>query len=113
MVGVHVCVLVVVVRALLVVGVVVVVLGSTLVEGKVVGEECEGLLAVDVKPVGADKVLLVEDGVIRAEEVEVLELQLGDLDADVEELTGGFNIGIVAAGDLVLAGEARLGQPVR
>jgi len=113
MVGVHVCVLVVVVRALLVVGVVVVVLGSTLVEGKVVGEECEGLLAVDVEPVGANEVLLVEDGVIRAEEVEVLELQLGDLDADVEELTGSFNVGIVAAGDLVLAGEARLGQPVR
>ena len=77
MVGVHVCVLVVVVRALLVVGVVVVVLGSTLVEGKVVGEECEGLLTVHVKPVGADKVLLVEDGVIRAEEVEVLELREG------------------------------------
>ena len=77
MVGVHVCVLVVVVRALLVVGVVVVVLGSTLVEGKVVGEECEGLLAVDVKPVGADEVLLVEDGVVRAEEVEVLELREG------------------------------------
>ena len=39
MVGVHVCVLVVVVRALLVVGVVVVVLRSTLVEGEVVREE--------------------------------------------------------------------------
>ena len=77
MVGVHVCVLVVVVRALLVVGVVVVVLGSTLVEGEVVGEECEGLLAVDVEPVGADEVLLVEDGVIRAKEVEVLELRGG------------------------------------
>ena len=35
-------------------------------------------------------------------------LQLGDLDADVEELTGGLDIGIVAAGDLVFAGEARL-----
>ena len=77
MVGVHVCVLVVVVRALLVVGVVVVVLGSTLVEGKVVREECERLLAVDVEPVGANEVLLVEDGVIRAEEVEVLELREG------------------------------------
>ena len=40
-------------------------------------------------------------------------LQLGDLDADVEELTGSLNVGIVAAGDLVLAGEARLWQPVR
>ena len=75
MVGVHVCVLVVVVRALLVVGVVVVVLRPTLIEGKVVREECEGLLAVNVEPVGADKVLLVEDGVIRAEEVEILELK--------------------------------------
>ena len=77
MVGVDVRVLVVVVRAFLVVGVVVVVLGSPLVKGKVVGEECEGLLTVHVKPVGADKVLLVEDGVIRAEEVEVLELREG------------------------------------
>ena len=57
MVGVHVCVLVVVVRALLVVGVVVVVLRPALVEGKVVGEEGERLLAVDVEPVGADQVL--------------------------------------------------------
>ena len=77
MVGVHVCVLVVVVRALLVVGVVVVVLWPALVEGKVVGEEGERLLAVDVEPVGADEVLLVEDGVVRAEEVEVLELRGG------------------------------------
>ena len=77
MVGVHVRVLVIVVRALLVVGVVVVVLGPTLVEGKVVGEEGEGLLAVNVEPVGTDEVLLVEDGVIRAKEVEVLELREG------------------------------------
>ena len=39
-------------------------------------------------------------------------LQLGDLDTDVEELAGSLNIGVVAAGDLVLAGEARLGQPI-
>ena len=39
-------------------------------------------------------------------------LQLGDLDTDVEELAGSLNIGVVAAGDLVLAGEARLGQLV-
>ena len=38
----------------------------------------------------------------------LLYLQLGDLDTDVEELTGSLNVGIVAAGDLVLAGEARL-----
>ena len=35
-------------------------------------------------------------------------LQLGDLDADVEKLTGSLNVGIVAAGDLIFAGEARL-----
>ena len=40
-------------------------------------------------------------------------LQLGDLDTDMEELAGSLNIGVVAAGDLVLAGEARLWQPVR
>ena len=40
-------------------------------------------------------------------------LQLGDLDTDVEELAGSLNIGVVAAGDLVLAGEAGLGQLVR
>ena len=39
--------------------------------------------------------------------------QLGDLNAHMEELTGSLNVGVVAAGDLVLAGEARLGQPVR
>ena len=45
--------------------------------------------------------------------IQFLYLQLGDLDANVEELTGSLNVGIVAAGDLVLAGEARLWQPVR
>ena len=42
----------------------------------------------------------------------LLYLQLRDLDANVEELTGSLNVGIVAAGDLVLAGEARLGKPI-
>ena len=51
-----------------------VVLRPTLVEGKVVGKEAERLLAVHIEPVGADEVLLVEDGVVGAEEVEVLEL---------------------------------------
>ena len=31
----------------------------------------------------------------------------------MEELTGSLNVGVVAAGDLVLAGEARLGKPIR
>ena len=31
----------------------------------------------------------------------------------MEELTGSLNVGVVAAGDLVLAGEAGLGQLVR
>ena len=30
----------------------------------------------------------------------------------MEELTGSLNVGVVAAGDLVLAGEARLGQAI-
>ena len=38
--------------------------------------------------------------------------QLGDLNAHMEELTGSLNVGVVAAGDLVLAGEARLGKPI-
>ena len=36
-----------------------------------------------------------------------------DLNADVEELTGRLWVGVVASGDLVLAGEARLGDGVR
>ena len=36
-----------------------------------------------------------------------------DLNADVEELTGCLWVGVVASGDLVLAGEARLGDGVR
>ena len=43
------------------------------------GEEGEGLLAVHIKPVGADQVLLVEHRVVRAEEMEVLELKTGVL----------------------------------
>ena len=39
-------------------------------------------------------------------------LQLGDLDTDMEELAGSLNIGVVAAGDLVLAGEAGLGKAI-
>ena len=34
-------------------------------------------VAVHLEPVGADQVLLVEHGVVRAEEVEVLELRMG------------------------------------
>ena len=56
-----------------------VVFGPSLVEGEVVGEEGEGLLAVHIKPVGADQVLLVEHRVVRAEEMEVLELKTGVL----------------------------------
>ena len=54
-----------------------VVLGSPLVEGEVVGEEGERLLAVHVEPVGADEVLLVEDCVVWTQEMEVLELKQG------------------------------------
>jgi len=64
----------------------VVVFGPSLVEGEVVGEEGEGQLAVHIEPVGADQVLLVEHRVVRAEEMEVLELILGDLDAHMEKL---------------------------
>jgi hypothetical protein len=35
----------------------------------------EGLLAVHVEPVGANEMLLVKHGVVRAQEVEVLELK--------------------------------------
>ena len=56
-----------------------VVFGPSLVEGEVVGEEGEGLLAVHIEPVGADQVLLVEHRVVRAEEMEVLELKTGVL----------------------------------
>ena len=37
----------------------------------------ERLATVDVEPVGAHEVLLVEHGVVRAQEVEVLELNKG------------------------------------
>ena len=42
---------------------------------KVLGEELDGGAAVDLEPVGADEVLLVEDRVVRAEEAEVAELE--------------------------------------
>ncbi len=56
----------------LVVDVVVGVVGRLVAE--VVEEERDGLLAVDVEPVGAHQVLLVEHRVVRAQETEVLEL---------------------------------------
>jgi len=56
--------------------------------------------------------LLIEYGVIRTQEVEVLKLVLRDLNADMEQLARGLNISVVTPGDLVLAGEARLGQLV-
>ena len=51
-------------------------LSGQLLGSEVAEEERDGLLAVDLEPVGADEVLLVEHGVVRAQEVEVLELKI-------------------------------------
>ena len=50
-------------------------LRSQLLGSEVAEEERDGLLAVDLEPVGADEVLLVEHGVVRAQEAEILELK--------------------------------------
>ena len=50
-------------------------LRSQLLGSEVAEEERDGLLAVDLEPVGADQVLLVEDGVVRAQEAEILKLK--------------------------------------
>ena len=46
-----------------------------LLAAEVAEEERDGLLAVDLEPVGADQVLLVEHGVVRAQEAEILKLK--------------------------------------
>ena len=46
-----------------------------LLEADLLSEEVYGGLAVDLEPVCADEVLLVEDGVVRTQEPEVLELK--------------------------------------
>ena len=50
-------------------------LRGQLLGSEVAEEERDGLLAVDLEPVGADQVLLVEDGVVRAQEAEILKLK--------------------------------------
>ena len=50
-------------------------LRSQLLGSEVAEEERDGLLAVDLEPVGADQVLLVEHGVVRAQEAEILKLK--------------------------------------
>ena len=46
-----------------------------LLQSDLLGEEVDGGLAVDLEPVCADEVLLVEDGVVGAQEPEVLKLK--------------------------------------
>ena len=46
-----------------------------LLQSDLLGEEVDGGLAVDLEPVCANEVLLVEDGVVRTQEPEVLELK--------------------------------------
>ena len=46
-----------------------------LLQSDLLGEEVDGGLAVDLEPVRADEVLLVEDGVVRTQKPEVLELK--------------------------------------
>ena len=50
-------------------------LRGQLLGSEVAEEEGDGLLAVDLEPVGADQVLLVEHGVVRAQEAEILKLK--------------------------------------
>ena len=51
-------------------------LSGQLLVSKVAEEERDGLLAVDLEPVGADQVLLVEHRVVRAEESKILKLKM-------------------------------------
>jgi hypothetical protein len=55
--------------------VVVVLLGGHLLVAKLTLEDGDRLLAVDLEPVCADQVMLVEHRVVRAEEPEVLKLK--------------------------------------
>ena len=50
-------------------------LGLLFLVAEVRAEDLHRLEAVDLEPVGADQVLLVEDGVVGAQEPEVLELK--------------------------------------
>ena len=50
-------------------------LSGQLLGSEVAEEERDGLLAVDLEPVGADQVLLVENCVVRAQKTEVLKLK--------------------------------------
>ena len=50
-------------------------LSGQLLGSEVAEEERDGLLAVDLEPVGADQVLLVEHCVVGAQETEVLKLK--------------------------------------
>jgi len=64
------------------------------------GEELRGFGTVDVEVPVADKILLVEQSAVGAEEG-----GFAVVVAHVEHLTAGFNVGVVSAGELTAAAE--------
>jgi len=65
---------------------------------------------VDVEPPVADKVLLLEQGAVRAEEAVLGEPTLSVIGADMEGLAVGLNISVVASINLTVAEEGSLGN---
>ncbi len=68
-------VIVVVVVVVILEAIVVALLRRLLLVTEIVDEDLDGLLTVDLEPIGADEILLVEHRVVGAQEAEVLELQ--------------------------------------
>lgn len=75
------------------------------VEVGVVAEKSRSRVAVELVPPDAHQKLLREDGSVRAKEVEGLVQG-----ADVEHLTAGFNVGVVAGELLLVAVERSFGN---
>lgn len=83
------------------------------VELKVEVVEAFGLAAVDLVDALAHPRLLVKDGAVEAEELDVHHLALLADGAHVEHLATSLDVGVVAAYHLALTGKTRLWQVVK